>query len=181
MLSIAEFANRAGVSRQAVYGAIKRGKLPPAISGKIDEADPLAAEYLSGQNPSVPRQVSQSVSSTNSHAQQSGGISRAAIDAEKAKQQAIHWQLRNQEKRGSLIDRELVMKSVEITDEEHHRLLADGAKTITKTIYDLAKSGATLEECIDAFRREASLFLRSWKEKLSRALKFFYNEQTTGE
>lgn len=180
MLSIAEFASHAGVSRQAVYGAIKRGRLPQAAGGKIDETDPLAAEYLSGQNPSVPRQVANVSTGKAPPPRSGGGINRAAIDAEKAKQQAIHWQLRNQEKRGSLIDRELVMKSVEITDEEHHRLLADGAKTITKTIYDLAKSGATLEECIEAFRREASLFLRSWKEKLSRALKFFYDEQAAG-
>lgn len=180
MLSIAEFSSRAGVSRQAIYGAIKRGKLPSVSNGKIDESDPLAAEYLSGQNLSVPRQVA-NVSTGKAPPSRAGvGVDRSAIDAEKAKQQAIHWQLRNQEKRGSLIDREMVMKSVEITDEEHHRLLADGAKTITKTIYDLAKSGATLEECIEAFRREASLFLRSWKEKLSQALKFFYDEQTTG-
>lgn len=172
MLSIAQFANQAGVSRQAVYKAIKNGKLE-AQDGKIDENNPLAAEYRSNQNPSVPRQVA-------SLPNQGGGtvMNRAAVDMEKAKQQAIHWQLRNQEKRGSLIDRNLVLKSVEITDEEHHRLLADGAKTITKTIYDLALSGASLEECVEAFRKEVSLFLRSWKEKLARTLKFFYNEQT---
>jgi hypothetical protein len=123
MLSIAEFASRSGVSRQAIYGAIRRGKLN-AIDGKIDETDPVSAEYMSQKNPSVPRQVA-FINQSTSEKDINVGIPRAAIDAEKAKQQAIHWRLRNEEKRGSLIDRKLVEKLVEITDAEH----TDGFRT----------------------------------------------------
>jgi hypothetical protein len=177
MISISEFANRAGVSRQAVYKAIKSGKLPPASNGKLDENNNLCVEYLSGSNPSVPRQVT--ASSSRSVVQQSA-TGRAAVDLEKAKQQAIHWQLRNQKERGSLIDRELVAKSIEITDSEHKKLLADGAQTIAKTVHDLVKTGATREDVVEAIRSELSGALKSWKRQITRTLKLFYDEQDTG-
>jgi len=171
MIPVSEFAARAGVSRQAVYKAIQAGKLK-RVNGKIDETDELSAEYLSGANPSVPRQVS----SRSAPSQPSSLTGRAAIDAEKAKQQAIHWQLRNAKDRGSLIDRELVAKAIEITDSEHRRLLADGAQTIAKVVYDLVKTDATKEEVIEAIRNELSGALKSWKRQISRTLKLFYDE-----
>ena len=171
MIPISEFAERAGVSRQAVYKAIKAGKLK-RVDGKIDETDELSAEYMKGSNPSVPRQVS----ARSSTAQPAALTGRAAIDAEKAKQQAIHWQLRNAKDRGSLIDRELVAKAIEITDSEHRRLLSDGAQTIARVVYDLVKTDATKEDVIEAIRAELSGALKSWKRQISRTLKLFYDE-----
>jgi uncharacterized phage infection (PIP) family protein YhgE len=174
MLSIAEFASRSGVSRQAIYGAIRRGKLN-AIDGKIDETDPVSAEYMSQKNPSVPRQVA-FINQSASEKDINVGIPRAAIDAEKAKQQAIHWRLRNEEKRGSLIDRKLVEKLIEITDAEHHRWISDGSKTIAKLAMSLSHTDASLEEITDAIRKEQSNALKSWKDKVARGLKLFYVE-----
>lgn len=168
MMTVIEFASRAGVSRQAVYKAISSGKLN-RVDGKIDETDPLSAEYLSGANPSVPRQVARPESP--------GQINdRAAFDKEKAKQQAIHWQIRNAKERGALIDRELVAKSIEITDSEHRRLLADTCQTMAKVAYDIVKSGGSREEVVDALRSEVSNSLKAWKRQISRQLKLFYDE-----
>lgn len=172
MISITEFAKRAGVSRNSIYKAIKAGRVIKSGDG-IDETDPINAEYLAGTNPSVPRQVSPQSSSP---AIASAGINRAAIDAEKAKQQAIHWQLRNAKERGTLIDRELVAKAIEITDSEHKRLLADGAQTIAKVAHDLVKTGADREEIVEAIRDEISGALKAWKRQIARTLKLFYDE-----
>jgi hypothetical protein len=171
LISVSEFASRAGVSRQAVYKAISSGRLNRK-DGKIDETDALSAEYLSGSNPSIQRQLHDT--SPKSKPQQQ--TNRAAIDAEKAKQQAIHWQLRNAKDRGALIDRELVAKAIEITDSEHTRLLADGSQTIAKVAYDLVRTDAAKEEIIEAVREEISGFLKSWKRQISRQLKMFYDE-----
>jgi len=174
LISIAEFANRAGVSRQAIYKAIKSGKLPGAEGGKLDERNRLCVEYLSGSNPSVPRQIN---GGSKPGVVQQAAPGRAAVDLEKAKQQAIHWQIRNQKERGALIDRELVARSIEITDSEHKKLLSDGAQTIAKHAYDLVKTGATKEEIIEAVRDEISGALKSWKRQITRTLKLFYDEQ----
>ena len=173
MLTVAEFAVKAGVSRQAIYKAIKKGRLT-VKGGKVDENDPQSAEYLSVSNPSVSRQLSMAKAAHVPENQ------RAAFDMEKAKQQAIHWQLRNARERGSLIDRELVAKSVEITDSEHKRLLADGSQTIAKIAFDLVKTGASKEDVIEAIRSELSGALKSWKSQIARTLKLFYDEQATG-
>jgi len=170
MITVAEFAGRAGVTRQAIYGAIKSGTLPATQNGKIDETDPRCQEYMSGANPSTPRQTTPSTQTVQA------GSPRAAVDLEKAKQQAIHWQLRNAKERGSLIDRELVAKAIEITDSEHKRLLADGAQTIAKVAHDMVKTGASREDVVEAIRSEISGTLRAWKRQITRALKLFYDE-----
>lgn len=179
MISVSEFAKRAGVARNSIYKAIRAGRVIKTDDG-IDETDPTNADYLSGSNPSVPRQVApnQRPQSQNQNKSQNipVDINRAAIDAEKAKQQAIHWQLKNQRQRGLLIDRELVNKGIEITDTEHHRLLADGSETIAKTAMNLTKAGAEKEEIIEAVRNEISNSLKAWKVKMSRTLKMFYDE-----
>lgn len=177
MISVSEFAKLAGVARNSIYKAIRAGRVVKTDDG-IDETDPVNAEYLSGSNPSVPRQVApnQRPQSQSQNHIPPVDINRAAIDAEKAKQQAIHWQLKNQRERGLLIDRELVNKGIEITDTEHHRLLADGSETIAKTAMNLTKAGAEKEEIIEAVRNEISNSLKAWKVKISRTLKMFYDE-----
>ena len=174
MISISEFAKRAGVARNSVYKAIKAGRINRSEDG-IDENDPVNIEYLSGSNPSVPRQVAPQNNNSSGHRIPSM-TERAAIDAEKAKQQAIHWQLRNAKERGLLIDRELVARAIEITDSEHKRLLADGAQTIAKTANDLVRTGASREDIVEAIREEISGALKSWKRQIARTLKLFYDE-----
>lgn len=176
MIGITEFAKRAGVSRNSIYKAIKSGRLQKSVKGKIDETDPLCVEYISGVNPTTQRQVTPKQSPQEPQITPQQSTSRAAIDAEKAKQQAIHWQLRNAKERGLLIDRELVAKAIEITDSEHRRILADGCQTMAKIACNLVKSGGSLEEVIDALRAEVSNSLKAWKRQISRQLKLFYDE-----
>jgi len=185
MMTNQELALKAGVTRQAVWRAKKTGRLPKDLAP--DHPDVLAFIELHRGSPAAKTsgvRAPPSVDHGNPERDptdadaDTDSMSRTEAERQKVVEQAKGLRLKNQEKRGSLIDRNLVLKAVEITDSEHHRLLADGAKTITKTIYDLAKSGAPLEEGIETFRKEMSMFMKSWKEKMSRSLAGFYTKES---
>jgi len=178
-MKVAEFAKMAGVSRPAIYKAIKSGRLPPLVDGQLDPSCPDSRWFLEGHDVrpdggeagAVPEEA-------DPEATESGITTRSEVELRKTEAQAKHWELKNARERGELIDRELVAKAIEITDSEHRRLLADGAQTIAKVTHDLVRTDATKEEVIEAVREEISGFLKSWKRQIARQLKMFYDETT---
>lgn len=183
-MSITEFAKRAGVSRQAIYKAFATGRIVKD-GPQIDETLQLNMEYLLASNPTVNRQVSNSLPPSSRPSVSSGVVDvvsdqpmtpRAIQDLEKARQQAMHWALRNAKERGLLIDRSLVSLVIDITDTEHRRMLSDVPESVARTAYDMARSGVAREELIDAIRSEMSGVLKRWKRQVAKQMKTYCDD-----
>lgn len=63
--TLAEFADRCGVSRAAITQAVRKGNLIKTTDGKIDDANPVNRLYLDGKTGAVKKQVPPGVRATS--------------------------------------------------------------------------------------------------------------------
>lgn len=80
-------------------------------------------------------------------------------------------QLKNAEKAGTLIHRDLVKKSViSVVDTAFIQMLSDGAKTISVLAYNMAKAGESANDIEDMTRKTLTKFMKPAKAKMIRVI-----------
>jgi hypothetical protein len=80
--------------------------------------------------------------------------------------------LKNAEKKGQLVNRELVKRGIiEPIDSMHIKLLTDGAKTLSRRVTTMHDSGETVETIEKFIAEHITSFIRPVKSKVARALK----------
>jgi len=80
--------------------------------------------------------------------------------------------LKNQEKEGTLVHRELVKSGIlDPIETLYSQILRDGAKTIAVKVMNLMEAGEPVEICEKAIRKELTSFIRPAKAKMERAIK----------
>jgi hypothetical protein len=80
--------------------------------------------------------------------------------------------IKNAEKEGRLVDRDLIKRGViEPVDTCFTQILNDGAKTIVKRIQAMVKSDYSVEEMEEFIRSQITSFVRPMKEKISKNLR----------
>jgi len=80
--------------------------------------------------------------------------------------------LKNAEKAGELISRDLVSNGILGTiDGAFNRMLTDGAKTIALRAHSLAATGGTVMEIEDLVAKQLTTFIKPTKQKMKRVLK----------
>lgn len=232
LVSRAEFAARAGVSKQAISKALK-GALRAALVGeRINVDHPAAAAYLASHGKRAPtapaaraptkarkRAASGPLTPTDQGAPVGNDPERATaarrggeqpprlaadegleqlartqyadltvreiaekwgtftrftdfLDALKTIAETTRLELQNEEKRGSVISREMVHKSIfGALDGMFSRLLGDMPRTISGRIFALATSGAPREQAEHEVRNLISSQLLPVKTRAAKALR----------
>lgn len=201
LISRADLARRAGCSRAAVTQACSRNLADACHGDRVDlDADSVrafladngAADGPTGSRkgkPGRPRKpmpeepprldevgFSEELGDYTLHeiVQKFGTIRsyRDLLEANEKRERALKNHLDNEQRRGQLIDRELVEKHcVGLIDAMSKQLLSDAAKTITARAYAMAKAGAPLEDGERVAREIMSSHLKPTKRKTVRVLR----------
>ena len=170
VISKKDFAELAKISQSTVSNRIRRGVLPES-GGGIDISDQKVIEYLAsrgirvepGKEPPLraPPPVDPEPLET-----------KEALTVKKLAAQIQEIELKNAMKEGRLVAREVMVSGVWNPLETFLvRILSDGAKTMSKTVYPIVKSDGTREEVEVAIRRELTSFIIPLKESIQKALK----------
>lgn len=178
MKGIQEFADMAGVSRQAIWKAVKKGTLIET-NGKIDENSPQAQAYLNPQlNPRGKPFEGPSVAPPAQQAQRQPDPdapppfrSKAELEIHRLQQQIVSLKLRNQEALGHLIPREKVERLIfQPISTAHQRILTDGAKSIAAYVHPMVLGGSTVEDVEAYIRKQISGFIRAAKRQMTKVI-----------
>lgn len=177
LVTVTEFAKRAGVSRQAIYKALNKGRFN-YTNKKINLEDPEVVEYLQRQRGGEPAPAGPppsdgppSVSKPKSEPANPAASKRVELENYKIGQQSLHLKMRNDETAGRLIPRDLVIAAViNPLETEQSRLLTDGCQTIAGLMFAEFKAGGTLEDCERILREQLTKFIRARKANIARLL-----------
>ena len=94
------------------------------------------------------------------------------LKALKAIEDVHEKRLKNAEKEGTLINRDLVKRSIVDTfDGAHQRMLTDGAKTISVRAFACIQAGEDLQALEDLITDQLGSFIRPTKAKIARVLR----------
>lgn len=94
------------------------------------------------------------------------------LEANEKRERALKNHLDNEQRRGELIERELVRKHVVgLIDGTNKRLLGDAAKTIASRVSSMARGGSPIEDMERAVRDIISSQIVPTKRKVSRTLR----------
>ena len=157
ILSVIKFAEQCGVSRQAVYKAIKNGAIAVTADGKIDTETRDAIEYLAERTKNEAPRIGDNPTPKD----------KRAWDTERSKQAAIGATLKNLKTKGALAPKADVVKYViDPICIAHTRILTDGAHSIAGFVGPMAKGGATLEELEAVVYKQLSGFLKVAKRDM---------------
>jgi hypothetical protein len=196
IVSRAELARMAGVTKTAVTKALKT-TLSAACSGdRVDADHPSVAEWLARENSrrTSQRDAGESCTSVPTAPGPEAGVDVDAIadltlrelvarfgtdrkfrdwlDALKKIEDIRKTRLDNEETERSLISRELVQTHVfGAIDAAFRRLLSDAPKTAARRAFALAKSGGSIEECEKVIREINSSNIKPVKASAVRVLK----------
>lgn len=161
-----EFAEMVGVSKQAIGKLIRKGNIPVDDRRRIDTEDEICQRYLKkkaaapGFKPRTPPP------------EDDLPPDRTQLELRKLAADAQYRELKNAQMEGRLVAREAVISGVWNPIETFLvRILSDGAKTISKTVFHLVKSNGTREEVELAIRDELTSFIVPMKESIQKALK----------
>ena len=198
LISKAELAARAKVSKQAVSQLIRPGrKLHAALVGdKIDAGHPDVKIYLKSKGASTVFRRPERPEHTEVEGVPDDGTPQAMVDLQQLRlcdlsdrfggePELSNWlkalqtseevrgkRLKNDEFEGSIITRELVRTHVVgAVDEAFRRLLSDAAKTIARQLYANAKTGLEIEKSEAEVRAIISKTLEPVKKKAARTLR----------
>jgi phage terminase Nu1 subunit (DNA packaging protein) len=193
-----EFSELAGVSPPAISKLIRTGKIPVTEKKRIDLEAPECVAYLeskgvaaadigSGQAEEPPKSGRAAMMAKRRNSPGGASSKKAAVkkgttisdvmrrrDVEMRKliADAEYRELKSAEMRGRLVARKVMINGVWKPLETFLvRILSDGAKTISKTVFSLVKSGGTREEVEVAIRQELTSFIVPLKESIQKALK----------
>lgn len=99
-------------------------------------------------------------------------MSRRDLEMQKLASEVQYRELKNAQMEGRLVAREVMIAGVWNPLETFLvRILSDGAKTMSKAIVPIVKSGGSREEVEVAIRQELTSFILPLKESIQRALK----------
>jgi hypothetical protein len=170
-LTIAELAEKAAVSRQAVHKAIRKGRLPEPIDGKLDIGHPDALAFLERHHAQPAESGDARAKTSSSSPRKTTTPSRSEAEIRKIEAQAFHVELKNRERIGELCRREDVERGlVNPIVTTFVRLMSDTAKSMAGQIVPLVNGGATTEEIEDFIREQHASVLKNLKKKMARAL-----------
>ena len=154
ILSVIKFAEQCGVSRQAIYKAIKNGAITTTPDGKINTETRDALEY-SAERTKNDVQISADPVSIKD---------KRSYDMERSKQGAIRLALQNQKMKGALIARADVERFIiNPINTAHTRALTDGARSISALVQPMVMGGATVEEVEGVIKKQLSSFFHAAK------------------
>ena len=198
LISKADLARRAGVSRAAISKLFKSGgKLESAlVESQVDAGHPLVQEYLAGKEASTVFEPKPKFEHTETQAFPDEGTPQAMVDfqsltlgelsdrfggiaeladwlkALKISEEIRGARLKNDEYEGSIISRDLVVTHCfGALDETNRRLLSDGVKTIVRQMYANSKGGIELEKSEREASSMISKILEPARQKIAKALK----------
>ena len=188
LVSRAELARIAGVSRATVTELCKQGSLVDAVEGKhVDLDHPAARAYLERRGVS-PEDISSLANfgegSSEDLAELASILSplterfgtepafKEWLDALKKIEEIREKRLKNEALEGELISRELVKTHVfGAIESSNRRLLSDTPKTIARRLYAAAKADEPVEEAEKVVRELISSQLRPVKDTAARVLR----------
>lgn len=99
-------------------------------------------------------------------------MSRRDLEMQKLASEVQYRELKNAQMEGRLVAREVMIAGVWNPLETFLvRILSDGAKTMSKAIVPIVKSGGSREEVEVAIRQELTSFILPLKESIQRSLK----------
>lgn len=94
------------------------------------------------------------------------------LKATKAIEDVHEKRLKNAEKEGTLISRDLVKRSIiDTVDSAHRKMMTDGAKTISVRIVAMVNAGSGKQEVEDLVAEQIGSFIRPAKAKMERVLR----------
>lgn len=94
------------------------------------------------------------------------------LKAAKAIEDIKEKQLKNDEKKGQLVSRELMRRGVfDVINETHRRMLTDGAKSISNDLEPMVRAGISPLEREAAIAERLGKFINPCKARMARALK----------
>lgn len=186
LISRAELARRAGVSRSGVTKALK-GPLAPCIkSDRVDASHPLIVAFLEKhRGPAESPGDGQAATDQDDIPPADLAILRGLAERHGAKRSFRDWldalkrreeirrlRLDNEETEGSLIRRDLVEKHVfGAIDASNRRLLIDVPKSAARRLYAAASSGHPVEEAERILREIIGSQLKPVKTNAARVLR----------
>jgi hypothetical protein len=172
LLNIVEFAAKCGVSRQAIYKAVRVGAINLKSNNEIDTEDPLNQAYLNKRKKTVgdsPQENLVQPAAIITAPPREG--SKTFYETERLKQDIIAKKFKNLKEAGKLLPRDLVLKYfVEPVNTAHLRMLTDGARSIVAQIAPLSKSGASTEEMEALTKKIISSFIKAFKAEVGKLL-----------
>lgn len=166
VISKKDFADLAKISQSTVSNRIRRGVLPSS-GGGIDISDQRVIDYLASRGIRTEPHVISPETVEAAFLEDKEALTRKKLAA-----QIQELELKNAIKEGRLVAREVMINGVWNPLETFLvRILSDGAKTMSKTVYPIVKSGGTREEVEVAIRQELTSFIVPLKESIQKALK----------
>lgn len=166
VISKKDFADLAKISQSTVSNRIRRGVLP-STGGGIDISDQRVIDYLASRGIRTEPHVIPPETVEAAFLEDKEALTRKKLAA-----QIQELELKNAIKEGRLVAREVMINGVWNPLETFLvRILSDGAKTMSKTVYPIVKSGGTREEVEVAIRQELTSFIVPLKESIQKALK----------
>ena len=214
LVSQAEYAAMAGISRPTVSKLCKNS-FKPALSGsRINLEHPVVIAHLdqakarmeageeklpanngytsgnrqtkkekalsdlstpNGQPHEIPEDLTPFIDFTLGEIIQKFGADSAFLDwlrSVKIIEEIEEKRLKNAEKRGELIARDLVKKGIiDVVNETHLRMLSDGSKSIANDVVSMALAGADPQQVEIAVSERLTKFIKPGKARMARALK----------
>jgi hypothetical protein len=180
VVSKTDFAKLAKVGKSTVSNHIRRGKLP-SVGGGIDLEDQGVEEYLAAKGIRVDEQPKPEKRARIRVAKPPPGVEdqdpdiledKERLARRKLAEQVRDLELKNAMKEGRLVAREVMVSGVWNPLETFLvRIQTDGAKTISKTVTLIVKSGGTREDVEIAIKKELTSFIVPLKESMQNAMK----------
>jgi hypothetical protein len=159
---------------------LMRGKLKDACVGaSINLEHEIVVAYLKNEDAprpvNLPNNIAHLADMSLRDLITQFGTDLAFIDwlkATKMIEDIAEKRIKNAEKEGRLVDRDLIKRGViEPVDTCFTQILNDGAKTIVKRIQAMVKSDYSVEEMEEFIRSQITSFVRPMKEKISKNLR----------
>lgn len=190
-----DLSKLAGVSQAAVSKAVREGRVPHLPDGTIDADSTECIAYITAKTEQKQRKAKKSKvrpkrkaaivpkAQPNRHPspptldesdeeQISGAMDKLTLERRKLKAQTQQIELKNAQIEGRLASRGLMAIAVWAPLETFLvRILTDGARTMSSTLFNIVKSDGTREEVEVAIRDELSTFILPLKNDIIKALK----------
>jgi transcriptional regulator with XRE-family HTH domain len=177
-----EFADRAGVSKQAISKKVYAGSLVRGEDGKLDTEDPTNAEYLAGRNGATRAAVSDSGASEKPEPASVDGLAKAhangqsnagavstqqkklEADIERVKSQTRLNVIKAAESVGQLIHRDVVQRAFAAFDGQLQNQFLSMPRRIAPQIMAMVQSGCSEQELVDYIAEEVQRGIEQAKE-----------------
>jgi hypothetical protein len=202
LVSRADLSRLAGVSRMAITKACAKALAGACHGDRIDLDDEAVRKYLEKHGkadaaPTTPAEAKgkrprKATPSRPPKPDENGYSSELAdftlheivqlygtirsykdlLEANEKRERALKNHLDNEQRRGELIERELVQKHiVGLVDATNRRLLGDAAKTIASRLYAMARGGSAIEDGERAVREIIASQIAPTKRKVVKTLR----------